>query len=286
MSSAPNDVKGKGRATETTPLLSNGSSSASTEPTSTDTERQPVAHQQESRVALRRTLTNVFLGSLTAVVLILVLGALLVYSYVQRARGVEPDELVNAIIFRGPSSVDVVEIREGGEILLDVKGLLGVDTDRILGFRNNDDAEDNIFVSLWKDVGRWGVGLLREVTVDMGELVAYKAHTGDPLATTHARQFTVPLTSNPGKPSDPSWLRPISLQLVAQPTQDIGLLQQVALETWERGLLDLRLELDKVHVRGGGEQRGGWRSMITAKRKSIGIPFRYTSEAPLYTLSF
>ncbi|KIM30823.1 hypothetical protein M408DRAFT_15275 [Serendipita vermifera MAFF 305830] len=275
MSSVPNDVKGKGRATETTPLLSNGASTAPTETPHEDTERQQASHPEERQVALRRTLTNVFLGSLTAIILLLVLGALLVYSYVQRARGVEPDQLVKTIIFRGPSSVDVVEIKDGGEVVLDIKGLLGVDTDTILGFGDDDGNEDNVFVSLWKDVGRWGVGLLREVTVEMGDLVAYKAHTGDPLATTHAQQFAVPLTSHPGKPSDSSWLKPISLRVSAQPTQDTDLLQQVVQETWERGLLDLRLELDQVRVKGGNGKGGGWRSMLKVKRNDLATAFRY-----------
>jgi hypothetical protein len=279
MSSVPNNVKGKGRATETTPLLSNGSSSAAVEHAPVDTEQQPAVHQQNRRLALRRTLTNVFLGSLAVVVITLVLGALLVYSYVQRARGVGPDELVNAIIFRGPSSVEVEEVRDGGEVVLNIKGLLGVDTDAILDFRSDDSDEDSMFVGMWKDIGRWGVGLLREVTVEMGEMVAYEAAGVDPLGKAHAQQFTVPLTSHPGEPSDPKWLNPILFRIIAQPTQDTGLLQRFAQETWEKALLDLKLDLDQIHIRGGGVgMSGGWRSMIRAKRKNLAIPFRYKSE--------
>jgi hypothetical protein len=278
MSSAPNNVKGKGRATETTPLLSNESSSAAVEHALVDTEQQPAVHQPD-RFALRRTLTNVFIGSLAAVVIAIVLGVLLVYSYVQRARGVAQDELVNAIIFRGPSSVEVEEVRDGGEVVLNVKGLLGVDTDAILGFRSDDDDEDSMFVGIWKDIGRWGVGLLREVTVEMGETVVYGAGGVDPLGRAHVQQFTVPLTSHPGETSDPKWLRPILFRIIAEPTQDTSLLQRFAQETWEKALLDLKLDLDQICVRGGSTgMSGGWRSMIETERKNLAMSFRYKSK--------
>jgi hypothetical protein len=171
----------------------------------------------------------------------------------------------------------VEEIRDGGKVVLYVKGLLGVDTDTILGFRSESD-EDGMLASMWKDIGRWGVGLLHEVTVDMGELVAYEAGGVDPLGTAHAQQFTVPLTPHPGEPSDSKWLKPVSFRIVAQPTQDTGLLQRFAQETWEHALLDLKLDVDQVYVRGGGVgMRGGWRSMIKAKRKNLTLPFRYKS---------
>ena len=197
---------------------------------------------------------NVFLVSLTAVVILFVAGVLLVYSYAQRARGVSSDDLERAVIWKGPSSVDVVEVLDDQYVVLNVRGLLGVNTNTILGF-NTDDEEENFYVRWWRDIGRWGVGFLGAVTVHAGQVVAYEAGHREPLARATLNEFVAPLTSNPGESWDDSWLRPVNLTIVAQPSQDASLLQRFAEEAWSKGALDLRVEVDKVNVRGGAPHR-------------------------------
>jgi hypothetical protein len=278
MSNAPKDIKGKGRATETTPLLSNGAPSNNTEPPVAEVARTEDPSPQQHRHDLRRTLLNVFLGSLTAIIVVSVLGVLLVYSYAQRVRGMDSDKLAKAIIWSGPSAVNVLEVKDGGEVILDVKGLIGVDTNAIMDFKDEDNDTDNVFVSLWKDIGRWGVGLLREVTVSMGQLVAYEADHQVPLLEAHAETFTLPLTDDPGKPWDPSWLKPISFRVQAKPSQDGDLLQRFAQKTWAKGSVDLQMRVDTVKVHGGMEGKDGWRGMVKDQRKNLATQFHYKSE--------
>lgn len=286
MATLGKDVKGKGRATETTPLLSDGAPSPSshTEQTAVDVdvdhEQQHVARPQTPHHALRRTLLNVFLGSLTVVVVLFVLGVLLIYSYAQRVRRADPDHLATSIIWRGPSSMDVLEMEQGGHVVMEIKGLIGVDTNSILGFQSEDDDQDGLFTSLWKDIGRWGVGLLRQVSVDLGEVVIYNAGRDDPLAWTYVEPFTVRLTSNPGRPWDASWLKPITFRVLAVPSQDADLIQRFAQETWESGVVDLQFNVDQVRVQGGSiKGDGGWRNLVKATQTNVTAAFHYTGES-------
>lgn len=280
MSSAgpPHDVKGKGRATETTPLLSEATSSTQNHRPLADPEQQLITTQENRRQQLRTTLINVFLGTLTTVVVFFVIGVLLVYSYAQRARRLSPDQLAEAIIWRGPSSVDVLGIKEGGEINVNIKGLLGVDTDLILGFRSDDDDNDSALTTIWKDIGRWGVGLVGRITVQLGELVAYEANGDVPIAWATTNPFEIHLSSHPGSPHDPSWLRPVEFNVTAQPSQDAGFLKRFMEDAWTKGMIDLDFNLNKVSVHGGPQTDDGWRSLVQSKQKNLTVPFQYRSE--------
>nr|CCA74516.1 hypothetical protein PIIN_08468 [Serendipita indica DSM 11827] len=283
MTSLPKDAKGKGRATETTPLLANQANLTSTGQASASRDLEPAPEHGDDRAqaptgrrAFQKTLLNIFLVSLTVVVILFVASVLLVYSYAQRARGVSSDDLERAIIWKGPSSVDVVEVLDDQYVVLNVRGLLGVDTNIVLGF-NSDHEQENIYVRWWRDIGRWGVGFLGAVTVRAGQVVAYEAKHIEPLARATLKEFVAPLTANPGEPWDDSWLRPVDLTIIAQPSQDASLLQRFAEESWAKGALDLRMEVDKVNVRGGTPHGRGswWRGMVTARKTDLASRIRY-----------
>lgn len=281
MTTSAKDVKGKGRATENTPLLSGEGSSSYVERLATDPEQQQTSTEHDPHSphhSLRHTLINVFLGSLTIVVVLFVIFILLFYSYARRVRGAESDQLAKAIIWQGPRSINVLDMKEGGEVVVDIQGLIGVDTNAVLGFNPEDDDTDNLFTALWKDIGRWGVGVLKHVTVEIGEVVTFERHGRDPLAWASAEPFTLRLTADPGERWDPSWLQPIKLRVTAKPSQDAGLLQRFAQGAWERGIVDLRMEIDRMYVRGGSIKSGGWRKMVEAKRENVTTAFQYLSE--------
>ncbi|KAG8849699.1 hypothetical protein FRC20_002244 [Serendipita sp. 405] len=279
MTSLPKDVKGKGRVTETTPLLSNGGPSTSRrEPSGGDEEQPAVETNTEhpsTHAPFRRTLLNVFLVSLTTVVVVFVAGVFLVYSYAQRARNVGPDQLTRAVVWKGPSSVDVLNVTEGGEVILNVTGLIGIDTDVILDFKT-DDSEESFLVRWWRDIGRWGVGVLQEATVVMETARVFQTKGEVPLAKALIQPFVIPLTTSPGDPWDEKWLRPISFMINTSPSQDSTLLEQFAKETWANGFVDLHVEVDLVSVHGGRTgKKSGWRNVVEAEKRNITTTMRY-----------
>jgi hypothetical protein len=273
------DVKGKGRATETTPLLHPntpadnaliiGGSSTRYHAVSPPRPPSPSSRRQR-RVDLRSILVKVFLGTLTLCVVAVVLVALLIWSYARRAEGAGTDKALRAVTWHGPQDIQVLGVGEGGEgegegtISLRVSGKIGVDADIIMGW-DEEDEDMSIWEGMWRGVGRWGVTILKEVTVSFGEVTVSPQHAGSGfLFKTKAQPVVIPITANP--PNHGDWLTPISLHLTLQLSTDSELLEHFVTTSWETGAINVRLGVDRVHVQGGIT---GWRRLIRGSRRDL-----------------
>jgi hypothetical protein len=297
--------KGKGRAkdpTERTPLLFNGTSSSHHD------ERIPASLEVSHR-RLRSRLTLVFLTSLTLCVIVFVAAALLAWTYAAKISAASPDKIVqNALVFHGPENVNILNVTSTGMVWVEVEARVGVDAGSVIGV-NSDPEQDGMFRRVWKSVGRWGVGRVKEVTVNLTSIsIMSDADPSIFLISIDAQPISVPLTTNP--PSDKSWLTPISTTLLIQPTNDTNALLGFVRNSWQQGSLNMRVDVKQASIRGGSLDENSWRSQLhkelfdvqtillvesTSLRRSIGLLMlntisstiaRTTSPWRQFTISF
>ena len=277
VASGQRDVKGKGRATETTPLLQPqipaddaliiGGSSARYHAVSPP---RPSPSSRLRRANLRNILVKVFLGTLILCVTAVVMVALLIWSYAQRAEGAGTDKAIRALTWRGPQDIEVLSLEEDGEgdsegtISLRVSGRVGVDADIIMGW-DEEDGDMSIWEGTWRDIGRWGVTILKEVTISFGEATVYpqQARSGY-LFKTRAQPVIIPITADP--PDHEEWLTSISFDITIQLSTDAELLERFVTTSWETGAINVRVGVDQVQVQGG---KTGWRRLIRASRRAL-----------------
>lgn len=166
--------KGKGRAdpSEASPLLPT-TESASGEATSSSlgrrrsrsslvssSDRPPEPHSFKAHLI---TFVYVLCTLFIAAVLFLCLLA----SSLAPATGTR--EVQDAFVWRGPDDVRVLNVSRDGGIWVEVKGWVGVDADRVLGFSNVEDKDhkEEEDTGWWEAArrrfGRWGVGELRRL---------------------------------------------------------------------------------------------------------------------------
>jgi len=278
VASGMRDVKGKGRATETTPLLQPqipsddaliiGGSSARYHAVSPPPPPSPSPRQR--RADLRNILVKVFFGTLTLCVVGVVLVALLIWSYARRVEGAGTDKALRAITWHGPRDIEVLGVGEedegdgDGAISLRVSGKLGVDADIIMGWDEEDD-DMSIWEGMWRDIGRWGITILKEVTVSFGEATVYPQQLGsEHLFKVTAQPAVIPITAD--HPIHKDWLTPISFDVTLQLSTDSELLERFVTTSWETGAINVRVGVDKVHVEGG---KTGWRRLVRASRRKL-----------------
>ncbi len=277
VASGPRDVKGKGRATEFTPLLQPQISSSDAPIIGGSSARYhavppppPSPSPRQRRADLRNILVKVFFGTLTLCVVGVVLVAFLIWSYAQRAEGAGTDRALRAITWHGPQDIEVLGVGEEGEgegegaISLRVTGKVGVDADIIMSW-DEEDEDTSIWEGMWRDIGRWGITILKEVTVSFGEVTVYPQQLGSGyLFKAKAQPAIIPITADP--PNHEDWLTPISFDLTLQLSADSELLERFVSTSWETGAINVRMGVDKVHVQGG---KMGWRRLVRASRRNL-----------------
>lgn len=266
--------KGKGRAqdpTERTPLLDRPSQSSNA------TLGDDTPARATSRRRLRARLTSVFLVSLSFCILGFAILALLAWSYAAQASKVSPDEILhNALVFRGPSRVDVLNITSGGGIWVNVSGSMGMDAGAVIGV-NSDPSGDGLLQHVWKSLGRWGVRRLDRVSIHMSTINITSAN--DPsaiLASVGVPPMEVSLTANP--PPDKSWLTPVSIPVLILPTSNTSALIHFVRDAWRRGFLSIRADMDRALVHGGSLNENSWRDKLHGEISNIQTALRMTSE--------
>jgi hypothetical protein len=267
------DNKGKSRAqepTENTPLLASSSHSDSLTETPSTVVR--------SNRRLRSKLLRVFLFSLSFTIFLFVTITLLAWSYAARVSSIPAEELVStAVVFRYPSHIDVTRA-EQGVIWLQVQGKLGVDAGSILGVRRSHEG-DGFFTNIWKALGRWGIRRVGKVTVHLSPIHLTPKHDLSPeLASVYIADLDVPL--NPDPPSDKSWLSDVTINLAVEPTSNTSAILQFMQDSWSRGHIDVRTNLDAVSIRGGGLYQRDWRNMLHATMAKLQVPLGFKSASP------
>lgn len=264
---SPPRIKGKGKArhpepSERTPLLQQHSDVAPSQPRATDVDLESSSDAQRR---LWSKLTFVFLVSLSSCIIVFLLFALLAYSYAARLSGVSPEDIIeNALVIQGPYRASVLNLTADGGIWIQVQARVGIDARSIMGVETDDD--EGTLADIWKSFGRWGVGILDRVTVDVSTAQIFSQQQAL-LATLDLPPFELPLTANP--PYDDSWLSPLSLTLFAVPTRNASDVNQFVYDSWHSGAASVHASIPRVVISGGSTNKGGWRQMLKLRRLDI-----------------
>lgn len=266
--STPSQVdKGKARATvvdERTPLLDSPASSSNA-----------VAHNGEldqptypARSRLGTQLAMVFAASLLFAIVVVLLFILTAYSYVAKASNLDTNVLLEqALVFRGPQHVTVVNMTQDGSLWIQANALVGIDAGAIIDVHS--DEEDGVLAQVQKSLGRWGIERLATLSVKPSEAHVYARFERDDhfLARVECEPLELALTADP--PPNASWLTPITVQLHMTPTTDASALVQYAREAWSSNAISLRVEVPRVVVRGGRLGDRGWRKSLRKARENV-----------------
>lgn len=205
------------------------------------------------------------------------------YSYASRASLLSPDEIIDkAVVFEGPDRLDVLNVTDDGGIWLEVEGRVGIDAGSIIGV--NPDKDDGFFSDLWKSLGRWGIGRLHTVTVDMSTIrLTPERDVQTTLALIDTPSITLPLTTNP--PLDLSWLTTVAVPLFVAPNQNTSTLIEFARNSWQDGMVSIQAQLDELVVRGGSSDDNSWRRKIEQKKSNILTVIHVNGNSILYLIA-
>ncbi|KZW02787.1 hypothetical protein EXIGLDRAFT_759502 [Exidia glandulosa HHB12029] len=282
--------KGKGRATERTPLLGSPSPSSS----SSRPHRARVAPNGEFVGVPRREriCSHILTGCLALLSLLLIV--LLFVTLIARpsAPSPSPEKLFDkSVHFRGPYRIDVINITDPlttpdhvGGIWLRVDGDIFVDSDYIL--RQMAATGVTWWANLRLGVGRWLVRTIHNATVDLGTLDVVGPHAeagAPPLVRVRLPKFNVPLEPNMTYEGAP--YSPFSLPVLISPTRDVTALAQFAADSWNASAIIAKVKTKRASVYGGDLTPGpflggiftwGWKGLLGVSvdkfKKSINVP--------------
>ncbi|KAI0318207.1 hypothetical protein OF83DRAFT_1117182 [Amylostereum chailletii] len=260
--------KGKGRATspepsEETPLLASSSRTSSSD----------LEPAQPHRRTCRSVFTTVFLVLLSFSLVLVLLLVFLAWTYAAEASHVSEDEIIQrALVLRGPDSINVLNITDGGDIWVEVGGHIGVDAGAIIGVKEMGD--ENVFRDVWKAIGRWGIRRLDDVSVQLSTIDIASIHDPDtPLASIELPPLQLPLNADP--PKDSSWLTPVTIPVLVRPSQNGTLWLDFARECWRQGYVAAHASVAHVAVAGGVLNNKSWRSALKIERSDIDVSVRH-----------
>ncbi|KAH8829220.1 hypothetical protein DL96DRAFT_1037072 [Flagelloscypha sp. PMI_526] len=263
--------KGKGRATERTPLLDGEEDGTAYASTSADNIVLPESHTTTSSFSSRHqsiwvTIRTVFFSTLAVLVLVIAILAIMAWSYAHRVSRITTDEiLATAVQVRIPESLDVMNITEDGSLWLRVGAHIGVDAGEVLGV-HDDRQNDGFFTLVWKSLGRWGIRTVDKVTVQLDTFNISSYHTSYPYPTlvqVTSPPVEVSLADDPEPGED--WLQPVMLDVLVKPTNRSQDLLSFAGAAWRHGYAMLGARIPHVSVHGGGLGDHSWRSNLISR---------------------
>ena len=269
--------KGKARAindnqepTETSPLLA--SRSYIIHPDDDNLE----SASQFNRTTLFSTLTTVFLITLSISILLALLLLSLAYSYAAKASHLSDNDILNnGLVFRGPDSIDVLNVSRHGDVWLRLDGHVGFDAGAVIGV--NSDISDNYWLNTWKAIGRWGIRNLNTVSLTLSSInITSQYEPSVQLASIEVPPFQIPLTANP--PNDASWLTPMSLPVHIYPSHDVSAWIKFARESWRSGYAVAQVTVARADIQGGALQRS-WRSVLRLGRSNVTVGLHMKSKS-------
>ncbi|KAF8503139.1 hypothetical protein JB92DRAFT_2971659 [Gautieria morchelliformis] len=278
--------KGKGKASEQTPLLDeNGRTIGSslsrndTHPTAEGPHVSSSTHLSLDRTLIWRSyLCTAVLAVLTLCVGLIIATILLADSYAAPAwhnvskalsqSGESSDTFwKQALVVHGPDSVRVTGIgrkRDGLGMRLEVNMTIAVriavDSDFIMDLRDDRDLDDTWWKKKWRALGQWGVSRLGSTTATMDGVVINptKLHSSEALLTMKTLSpITIPF--RPGlSPEDhrkpPSSLDTVSVSLTIYPSQNVSLLSEFLKQSWAEGHIGIEVRGSNLSIQGGAEQ--------------------------------
>ncbi|KIY74273.1 hypothetical protein CYLTODRAFT_385048 [Cylindrobasidium torrendii FP15055 ss-10] len=267
--SLPNG-KGKSRAvedveapSERTPLLASGSNSSPI--TSTP-------HSSYPSTRLASKLARVFLITLGGCVVLLVIFALVAWSYAAKVSDISPEQVLSEDLkFKGPDLVNVLNVTEEGGIWVNVEGRIGFDAGKALGVES--DYYDSWATAAWKSIGRWGIKRVNRVSIELEDVVV-SSEEGTFIGNLKLPPQEIVLSVDP--PSGSSWLQHTSTDVYVLPSQDTRSILAFFAEAWRRGSARFIVQVGRVGISGGAVKDKSWREWIqrdfTELSTNLGIP--------------
>ncbi|KAH9972515.1 hypothetical protein BJV74DRAFT_864960, partial [Russula compacta] len=245
---------------ENSPLLGSRSYPILPDDDNLETDSQLFSHG----ISLLSKLTTVFLITLAISILLILLLVSLAYSYAAKASQhlSNDDILTSGFVLRGPDAVDVLNISHRGDIWLRLDGHIGFDAGYIIGVKPAHD--DNLWLSAWKAIGRWGIDDLDTITLNLSSIdITSQYDSSVRLASIQVPPFQIPLTANP--PDDTSWLVPISLPVHIDPSHDVSAWLKFVQESWKSGYAIVQATVSRVGIQWGSPPGSTWtwRSLLS-----------------------
>jgi len=299
---ALNPDKGKGvDPNERTPLLLSGPSSSrsvSAAPSSAVTSsslgsiRIRPSVIESNRGAVRRSgnLINILI-----VVCSLLFGAclflgLLLASYIPSPK--EQDNLQDAVVFHGPTDVQVLNITSSG-LWLEVDGYMGIDVDKILGINQDHvcKGQRGAGARWWESArtafGRTLVHALGPIEVSsLQGLEVWSTVAGHSalLSATIPVVIPIPMATQVNNMSFdqtvwsiPPWLTAIRIPVHVRPKASPKNILSLAKKAWAEGSVDIELRVGSVNVK--AVQDKGWRSYVSRTERDIRVPMTIDSKS-------
>jgi hypothetical protein len=210
-------------------------------------------------------LTRVFLASLCATILLLIVFVIIAYSYAARASAISPEEILDRVFVLGAlDRVDVLNVTGDGGMWLEMEGSMGLDAGALIGV--NKEVDDGYWIQAWKAMGRWGVHHIDEVSIDLST-IHLGSEDDSTLAEVDVPTLVLPLVTNP--PPGTSWLTTLSMPIFVRPTENGTVLANFLRDAWTRGFVTVQANLRTAAVHGGGLHDTSWRRRIKFTRSSI-----------------
>ncbi|KAJ1301328.1 hypothetical protein OPQ81_003729 [Rhizoctonia solani] len=244
---------GNAPATEQTPLLS--SSNTANAPSARDC--QPKAKQQPPVPWTYHAITIAFVF-LSLVLCLTVTIIFTIHSYVSPLLRTDPSVLAQrSLIFEGPSHFSVINYTSDG-IWCEVAGAAAVDASRTLSLSSN---------RLTDRLVGWAARRVGSIAVSTSGVQVF-SYDNTYLATLDLPTVNLPLTT-----SSPPHLKNVTIQVLLRPAKNIDDIVRFASHSWETGIGELRVHVDKGVVVGGSPP-SGWRKWIRVEKQDIGATLK------------
>ncbi|EUC61551.1 transmembrane protein, putative [Rhizoctonia solani AG-3 Rhs1AP] len=244
---------GNAPATEQTPLLS---SSNTTDTTPAQDCRPKV--QQHTRVPWTYHVGTLAFVILSFVLCLIVTIIFTVHAYVSPLLRTEPSVLAQrSLVYEGPSRFNVLNYTSDG-IWCEVTGAATIDASRTLGLSSNRFTD--------KLVG-WAARRVGSVTISTSRVQVF-SYDNTYLAALELPTITLPLSTK-----YPPHLQPITVQVLLRPAKNVDDIVKFASHSWETGVGELRVHVDKGLIV-GGNRSSGWRKWIHVEKHDIGVILR------------
>lgn len=238
--------------TEQTPLLSGASSQGNDTSCNRTCAPAPPKPIHEPLLHKAVTLAFVFLSLLLCLAVAIVLTA---HSYATPLLRADPASLAQqALAFNGPSHVNVLNYTADG-IWCEVAGAAAVDVALAMRLSSNRFSD--------RLVG-WAVRQVGHITVSTSTVNIYSLE-GTHLSSVRLPEIVLPLATR-----TPPSLANITIQTLVKPARNSQDLVDFAMKSWQRGFLEVRVDVSKVVVVGGRKAHSySWRNRVHVAKKDV-----------------
>jgi hypothetical protein len=217
---------------------------------------------------------------------------LLLASYIPSSK--ERDDLQDAVVFHGPTGVQVLNITSSG-LWLEVEGYMGIDIDKILGVNQDDvcEGQRGAGAQWWESArtafGRSLVHALGPIEVSSLQGLEVWSTAGIHsalLSATIPVVIPIPMTTQVNNISFdqtvwsmPPWLTAIRIPVHVRPEASPKNILSLAKKAWAEGSIDIELRVGSIRIKAVEDR--GWRGYISRTERDIRVPMTIDSKSPV-----